>query len=148
LKERESREYDGAVGSAPRRRSGATGSRVGNAARVALGAIRLFTGTLGLVAPAVSARRTGAAADATDPTHYPWRLMGIRTAIIGAELLSRDPGLREKAVRIALPIHATDTVSAALGGLLGEVPKRTSISLTLLSGTNTVLALLARRTLR
>lgn len=74
--------------------------------------------------------------------------MGIRTAIIGAELLSRDPELREKAVRIALPIHATDTVSAALGGLLGEVPKRTSISLTLLSGTNTVLALLARRTLR
>jgi hypothetical protein len=67
--------------------------------------------------------------------------------IIGTELLARDPTLREKAVRIALPIHATDTVSAALGGLRGDVPKRTSIMLTLISGTNTVLALLARRTL-
>jgi hypothetical protein len=74
--------------------------------------------------------------------------MGVRTVIIGTELLARDPELREKAVRIALPIHATDTVSAALGGLRGDVPKRTSIMLTLISGTNTVLALLARRTLR
>ena len=50
-------------------------------------------------------------------------------------------------MRLALPIHASDTASAALGGLLGETSKRTSIMLTAISGTNTVLALLARRTL-
>ena len=32
------------------------------------------------------------------------RLFGVRTVIIGAELLSRDPGVRENAVRIALPM--------------------------------------------
>ena len=75
-------------------------------------------------------------------------MFGIRTVIIGAELLSRDRRERERAVRLALPIHASDTVSAAVGGLLGETSKRTSIVLTAISGTNTVLALLARRTLR
>src|SRR5687767_14314318 len=116
LKERTRRGYDGAVGPAPRRRGG-------DAARVALAAIRIFNGAVGLAAPAVAARRIGTAADATAPSHYPWRLMGIRTVIIGAELLSRDPELREKAVRAALPIHVVDTVSAALGGFLGEVPR-------------------------
>jgi hypothetical protein len=148
LKERERPEYDGAVGAAPRRRSAGTASRVGDAARVTLAAIRMFNGAMGLLAPAATARRAGAPPDATGPTHYPWRLMGIRTVLIGAELLARDPELRRKAVRIALPIHATDTVSAALSGLSGAVPKRTSVMLTLISGTNTMLALLARRTLR
>ena len=138
-------EYDRIVGPAPRRRR-STPSRVGNAARVALAAIRIFNGAVGLVAPTVAARRIGTAPDAAP--HYPWRLFGVRTVIIGIELLSRDPQLREKAVRIALPIHAIDTASAALGGLLGETPRRTSVMLTLVSGTNTVLALLVRRTLR
>jgi hypothetical protein len=135
------------VGHAPRRRSVATSSRVGDAARVVLAAIRIFNGAMGLVAPAVTARQSGAPLDGTAPMHYPWRLMGIRTVIIGAELLARDPELRAKAVRVALPIHATDTVSAALSGLSGNVPKRTSAMLTVISATNTVLALLARRTL-
>jgi hypothetical protein len=97
------------------------------------------------VAPTVAARRIGTAPDAAP--HYPWRLFGVRTVIIGIELLSRDSQVREKAVRVALPIHAIDTASAALGGLLGETPRRTSMMLTLVSGTNTMLALLARRTL-
>jgi hypothetical protein len=146
LNERAGRHYDGAVGVAPRRRGGATASRVGDAARVLLAAIRIFNGAIGLVAPAVAARRIGTAPDAAP--YYPWRLFGVRTVIIGAELLSHDPDLRDRAVRIALPIHAIDTASAALGGLLGETTKRTSVMLTLVSGTNTVLALLARRTLR
>jgi hypothetical protein len=135
------------VGHAPRRRGVATSSRVGDAARVVLAAIRIFNGAMGLAAPAVAARQSGAPPDATGPTHYPWRLMGVRTVIIGAELLARDPELRAKAVRVALPIHVTDTVSAALSGLSGNVPKRTSAMLTVISATNTMLALLARRTL-
>jgi hypothetical protein len=105
----------------------------------------MFNGAMGLVAPAAAARRIGTPEGAP---LYPWRMFGIRTVIIGAELLSRDPEVREKAVRLALPIHASDTVSAAIGGLLGETSKRTSILLTAISGTNTVLAMLARRTLR
>jgi hypothetical protein len=126
------------------RRSGGTHSRLGNAARVTLAAIRLFNGGVGLVAPAMTAKRI----DTPEGSPlYPWRMFGVRTVIIGAELLSRDPQQRERAVRLALPIHASDTISAAVGGLLGETPKRTTIMLTAISGTNTVLALLARRTL-
>ncbi len=122
-----------------------TSSRLGDTARVSLAAIRFVNGAMGLAAPAVAARRIGT------PEHaplYPWRMFGVRTVIIAAELLSRDPLVRERAVRLALPIHASDTVSAALGGVLGETSKRTSLMLTTISGTNTVLALLARRSLR
>ena len=119
-------------------------SRLGNAARVTLAAIRIFNGGAGLVAPAATARRIGTPEGSP---LYPWRMFGIRTVIIGAELLSRDPRTRERAVRLALPIHASDTISAAVGGLLGETSKRTTIMLTAISGTNTVLALLTRRTL-
>jgi hypothetical protein len=124
---------------APRRRS-----RVGNAARVTLAAVRIFNGAVGLVAPTVAAGRIGTPEGSP---LYPWRMFGIRTVIIGAELLSRDPDVRARAVHLALPIHASDTASAAIGGLLGETSKRTSLMLTAISGTNTVLALLARRTL-
>lgn len=123
-------------------------TRVGDGARVLLALIRIVNGALGLLAPALVARRLAEDPDAAVPAHYPFRLFGVRTVIIGAELLSKDPEVRERAVRIALPIHATDTASAAVGGLLGELPRRTALMLTALSGTNTVLALLARRTLR
>jgi hypothetical protein len=119
--------------------------RLGNAARITLAAVRIFNGGMGLVAPATAARRIGTPEGAP---LYPWRMFGIRTVIIGAELLSRNPERRDRAVRLALPIHASDTLSAALGGLLGETSKRTTILLTAISGTNTVLAILARRTLR
>jgi hypothetical protein len=114
-------------------------------ARVLLAAIRIVNGVMGLAAPAVAARRIGTPEGSP---LYPWRMFGIRTVFIGADLLARDREQRDRAVRLALPIHASDTVSAALGGLRGETSKRTSLLLTTISGTNTVLALLARRTLR
>ena len=142
---RAGRTYDPPVGVLAWPSGGASNSRLGDAARVTLAGIRLFNGAMGLVAPAMAARRIGTPEGAP---LYPWRMFGIRTVIIGAELLARDREQRDRAVRLALPIHASDTVSAALGGLLGETSKRTSLLLTAISGTNTVLALLARRTLR
>jgi hypothetical protein len=124
---------------------GAPQSRLGNAARVLLASIRIFNGVLGLVAPIVPARRIGTP---EGTPLYPWRMFGIRTVFIGTDLLSGDRAQRDLAVRRALPIHASDTVAAALGGLRGETSRRTSLVLTAISGTNTVLALLARRTLR
>lgn len=124
---------------------GATDGRLGNAARVLLASIRIFNGVMGLVAPTVPARRIGTPERAP---LYPWRMFGIRTVFIGADLLSGDRERRDLAVRRALPIHASDTFAAVLGGLRGETTKRTSVMLTAISGINTVLALLARRTLR
>jgi len=142
-------EYDRDVGAAVSH-AGRRASRVGDGARVLLALIRIANGTLGLLAPSVISGplTESEEREAREPAHYPFRLFGIRTVIIGAELLSRDPYVRERAVRVALPIHATDTASAALGGLLGEMPAKSAVRLTALSGTNTLLALLARRTLR
>lgn len=125
-------------------------SWIGDGARILLALVRIANGTLGLVAPSVISRPLAESEDrqAREPAYYPFRLFGIRTVIIGAELLSKDPSVRARAVRVALPIHATDTLSAALGGLFGELPAKTAVRLTALSGTNTLLALVARRTLR
>jgi len=123
---------------------GDTPTGLGDAARVILASIRIVNGTMGLLVPVFQARRIGTPEGAP---LYPWRMFGIRTVFIGAELLSRDRAQRDRAVRLALTIHASDTISAAVGGLRGETTKRTSLMLTAISGTNTVLALLARRTL-
>ncbi len=140
-------QYDRYVGQ-DRRRPTSEVSRLGNGARILLALIRIVNGSLGLLAPPIPSRPLAEDPDDRVPAYYPFRLFGVRTILIGAELLSKHPEVRERAVRVALPIHATDTASAALGGLLGELPPRTAWKLVALSGSNTVLALLARRTLR
>ena len=77
-------------------------------------------------------------------TIYVLRLFGVRTIVVGIELLVPDEKLRASALRYAIPIHASDTVSAALAGMRGQLPSRASIMLTAISGVNTVLAILAQ----
>ena len=120
--------------------------RVSDFARVALAAIRIFNGALALGAPQVLTRRLDA--EPTGVNNYAFRLFGVRTVLIGFELLTRDPELRAKAVRAAVPIHATDTASVAFAGLRGELPPGRAKMLLAISGTNTLLALVARRGLR
>ena len=111
-------------------------------ARILLAGIRLFNGAAALFAPKLLARQFG-----DNPNHavvYALRLFGVRTIIVGVELLAPDEELRASALRYAIPIHASDTVSAALAGIQGQLPARTSIMLTAISGVNTALAILAQ----
>jgi len=111
-------------------------------ARILLAGIRLFNGAAALFAPTLLARQFG-----DTPNHsiiYALRLFGVRTVIIGIELLMPDEGLRATALRYAIPIHASDTVAAAMSGIQGQLPPRTAIMLTALSGFNTTLAMLAQ----
>ena len=113
-----------------------------NYARILLAGIRLFNGAAALFAPKLLARQFG-----DNPNHavvYALRLFGVRTIIVGIELLAPDEELRASALRYAIPIHASDTLSAALAGIQGQLPSRTSIMLTAISGVNTVLAVLAQ----
>jgi len=119
---------------------------VRDGARYLLAAIRIFNGALALGAPDVLTRRLGA--EPTGVNNYAFRLFGVRTVLIGIELLTRDPELRAKAVQAAVPIHLTDTASVALAAFRGELPPARAKRLLAISGTNTVLALLARRALR
>ncbi|GHO96686.1 hypothetical protein KSF_067340 [Reticulibacter mediterranei] len=111
-------------------------------ARVLLAGIRIVNGTAALFAPALLARRFGD--NPNSAVIYALRMFGIRTIVMGIELLVPDEKWRERSLRYAIPIHASDTASAALAGIQGQLPSRVSILLTALSGFNTILAILAQ----
>jgi hypothetical protein len=112
-------------------------------ARKTLAAIRLLNGGVALVAPQLLLRRLG-----TDPARdpsgiYPLRMFGVRTVLIGADLLLLQGEERRRAARLAVLIHASDTVSAATAGMRGYLPAKVAVMTTAISATNTVLAVLA-----
>ena len=117
---------------------------VRNCARTALGLIRLFNGTMALFAPEALARRIGADPAANGAIVYPLRMFGIRTIVIGAELLLGDEERREYALRVGLLIHLTDVATCLLAGRMGHLSPRTARTTALISTTNVVLDLLAQ----
>ncbi len=113
-------------------------------ARVALGTVRLALGTTALVAPHLLARRVEPGPPSAAAV-YAFRMFGVRTALIGWDLFAgTDAELRRSLDRAPL-IHATDTLTATLLTVRGEVPARSGLPLVAVSGLNTALALLARR---
>ena len=114
-------------------------------ARRMLAAVRLFNGAAGLLVPEFLLRRLG-----TDPAVnrsgiYPFRMFGIRTILIGADLLVLRGEERRRAARLAVVIHSSDTISAAAAGLRGDLPRRAAVLTTLISAGNTALAVLSTR---
>jgi len=112
--------------------------------RILLAGIRVFNGAAALFAPTWVARQLGGDPNSNPAAIYVLRLFGVRTIVVGIELLVPDEGLRASALRYAIPIHASDTFSAALAGIQGQLPPRASIMLTVISGINTALAIFAQ----
>jgi hypothetical protein len=117
---------------------------VQNGARIALAGIRLVNGTAALVAPGFLLRRLGLEPATNPGGYYAFRMFGIRTILIAAELLLWGAEQRAHAVRLAVLIHLSDTVSAAFAGLRREIPVRTAVQATAISAVNLVLAVLAQ----
>jgi hypothetical protein len=117
-------------------------SEVARSARRALAVVRVVNGALGLFAPRFLLRRLGAGPQDTVGV-YPFRMFGIRTVVIGAELLLAEGEERRRVTRLAVLIHGTDTLSALTAGLRGDVPRRAAVVTTLISAGNTVLAVAA-----
>ena len=115
----------------------------GTVALRTLALVRLTNGLLGLLAPAVLSRRTSEDPDSTAP-YYAFRMFGIRTVVLGADLLLLRGEELRRARSEAVLIHACDTVCAAVGGARGDLPRRAAVVTTAVSATNTVLALVAR----
>jgi len=68
-------------------------------ARITLACIRIFNGTASLVAPSAFARRLGTDADGEGSAVHIARMFGIRTILVGVDLLSRDPAARSDSQR-------------------------------------------------
>jgi len=111
------------------------------APRYALAGIRLVNGTLGLVAPRLLIQRIDPGSLPNPAAVYAFRLFGVRTILLGAELLTSRGEQQQRAVRQGVLIHASDTATSALLGIRGLVPPRTALLLVLVSGVNTALAL-------
>jgi hypothetical protein len=112
-------------------------------ARIALAGIRLFNGAAALAAPGPFARRLGSEADAHGPAVHISRMFGIRTVLIALDLVSRDENVRRHALRVALIVHVSDTISAASAGLSKQLPARSAVLATGISALNVVLAAIA-----
>jgi hypothetical protein len=117
----------------------------GDQARQKLAAIRLINGALALFAPRFLIRRLGTDPDVDPSAIYPFRMFGIRTLIIGADLLMLTGEEQRRATKMAVLIHATDTASAATCLVKGYLPRKAGIVATAISGLNTVLAVIAAR---
>src|SRR6266849_1324334 len=118
--------------------------RLREPARILLACVRLLMGLLGLLAPGIPARQIGVDPNANPGILYVFRMFGIRTVLIGAELLIQTGDRRAEALRRAILIHASDTLAAFLATLSGNFPKRGRLII-YISATNTALAVIASR---
>jgi len=120
---------------------------LGTTAVRALATIRIVNGALGLLAPQILARRTSTDPYTREP-YYAFRMFGIRTVVLGLDLLTLTGAAQERARTQAVLIHATDTASALVGGLRGDVPRRVARTTVAISAVNTVLAVVAKASYR
>ena len=112
----------------------------------ALATIRLVNGVLALFAPRWLARRLGVRPELQPALIYPLRMFGIRTILIGADLLL-EPEARPRALRQGVLIHASDAAAALIAGVFGQLPLRSALMSGSISSVNTALAVYAGRRL-
>src|SRR5881296_1976540 len=96
-------------------------------ARILLALIRLVNGAMGLLVPGFLARQIGVDSEANPGIQYVFRMFGIRTVLIGAELLMQTGDRRREALRRAVVIHTSDTLAAFLATRSGLFPKKSRI---------------------
>jgi hypothetical protein len=112
-------------------------------ARIALAVIRLVNGTMALLTPEMMLRRLGADPAANQVAIYPLRMFGIRTVVLGVDLLAG--GSVQQKGRVGVVIHATDAASAITAGLRRQLPARVALVAAGISLTNTALAAIIAR---
>jgi hypothetical protein len=118
--------------------------KVGTGARYALGVVRIVNGAIGLVAPAVIMRRFGEQDQAGNPAAtYALRLFGIRTVLIGADLIRLRGRDLDRALWAAPIIHASDTATVLALQRNKQLSPERARPLALISGVNTLLAVTA-----
>jgi hypothetical protein len=117
-------------------------------ARYALAAIRIVNGLLALVAPSLIIKRFGEDPDKDAAAIYGLRLFGVRTVLIGADLITQQGQPLQHSINQAVIIHASDTLTAATLGTSGRLRPQMAVPITLISALNTALAIAAWRASR
>lgn len=117
-------------------------------ARLALALIRIINGTLALVVPRLLIGRLESGDPPSPAAVYAFRMFGIRTVLIGRDLVRGDGPVLTRAVAEAPLIHASDTATATLLTLTRRVSVRNGVPLIGISALNTVLAMVAARRTR
>jgi uncharacterized protein YjeT (DUF2065 family) len=113
-------------------------------ARYALGTIRLVNGTTALLFPTQLIRRMGVDPEVNAAATYALRMFGIRTVVIGSDLLWARGDALEHALRVAPLIHVSDTASAVIAGVTHRIPTKAAVTGTVISSVNVVLSFLAQ----
>ncbi|SFY43278.1 hypothetical protein OH786_00470 [Streptomyces atratus] len=106
----------------------------------ALAGVRLFNGVTGLLTPTVLISRFDPGRELSPAAVYAFRLFGIRTILLGLDLLTNRGERLRADLREGVLIHGSDTATAAMLAIRGQVPPRTGALTTLISATNTILA--------
>lgn len=114
-------------------------------ARVLLACIRLFNGLAALLVPHMLLKRLGVDTDGNPAALYMARMFGIRTVLIGIDLLVQKRDRRAQALQEAVVIHASDTLAAVLASKTGKLPPPMDRVIVVISAINTALALYASR---
>jgi hypothetical protein len=112
----------------------------GPKARYLLAGIRIVNGIIALVAPWIIVKRFGEIPEQSAAATYGLRLFGVRSVLIGADLVTQCGQPLLHTTSQAVVIHASDTMTAAGLGISGRLRPRMAIQLTLISALNTVLA--------
>jgi hypothetical protein len=113
----------------------------GDTARVLLAGVRLTMGSAGLLVPDLVIRRLAIDPASQPAMRYPLRMFGIRTVLIGADLLTDDHPRRHQAELLAPVVHGSDTIAAFLARQRGDLPAPAGTMATAISAVNLVLSL-------
>jgi hypothetical protein len=106
-----------------------------------LGVIRLVNGGAALFAPRSMARVMGIDPDEHPQMMYFMRMFGIRTVLLGLHLLTAEGEDLERAMRLGIVIHASDTAAATIALVTGALPRRAAVTAVVISKVNTALAI-------
>lgn len=118
------------------------GDRRRQYARYLLALVRVVNGGVGLFAPQLFIRRFEPGREPSAAAIYAFRLFGIRTILIGLDLLG-DRSDVQRTVRQGVLIHASDLVTVATLGLQRKVSTSTATTTALISAVNVILAVSA-----
>lgn len=93
--------------------------------------------------PSFIIKRFGEDPGASAAAVYGLRLFGVRTVLIGADLITQQGEPLEHTLRQAIIIHTSDTATVVGLGVSGRLRPKMAIPLALISAVNTALAIAA-----